>query len=185
MQPDAARPSWQQIFLVCFKIGSLSFGGGLSGWIYREFVEVNRWVGDEEFTATLALCQILPGANVINLVICLGEDLAGPAGALGAFVGFLIGPVLGVIGLYVLIHRLGDATMLSVGLSGVAYVAIGLLMLICWRGLRVSMRTPAVLPVIAAVVVMVSGFGIPILATVLVMTPVSIALAIRSSRRDG
>lgn len=185
MPPDVVRPTSRDIFLVCLKMGAFSFGGGLSGWIYREFVERHRWVSDSDFNATLALSQILPGANVINLVICFGEDLAGFKGALSAFVGFLIGPVLGVIGLYYFVNRLSDPTLLSVGLAGVAYVAIGLLILICWRGLRGTFRQPEFLPVVLIVALLVSGFGFPILLTVLLVAPISIALAIWSSRRNG
>ena len=33
-----------EIFLVFLRIGAFSFGGGLTGWVYREAVQERRWL---------------------------------------------------------------------------------------------------------------------------------------------
>ena len=65
----AGGPSLLALFLVCLKIGMLSFGGGLSGWLHQEFVRRHGWIDDDDFASSLAIAQMLTGANVVNLVI--------------------------------------------------------------------------------------------------------------------
>jgi chromate transporter len=61
MTPSRAPVSLVSLFLVFFRVGLFSFGGGLSGWIYREVVTLRGWMSDDDFFSGLALSQILPG----------------------------------------------------------------------------------------------------------------------------
>lgn len=180
-----AAPTAGALFLTCFKIGSLSFGGGLSGWIYREFVERHAWIDDEDFAAQLALAQMLPGANVVNLVIGFGEMLRGPVGALACLFGFLLTPFFAVIGLAWVMDLMAHSRGTDVMLEGVAFAAIGMLVVMCSRGVLRARRNPAALLVMASVAGAVGVLGWPMLPVVLVLAPVSIALAARRVRRDG
>lgn len=180
-----AAPTAAALFLACFKIGSLSFGGGLSGWIYREFVERHGWIDDEDFAAQLALAQMLPGANVVNLVIGFGEILRGPLGALACLSGFILTPFFAVIGLASVMDALAHSRGVEVVLEGVAFAAIGMLVVMCGRGVARSRRNPLALLVIAGVAGTVGILGWSMLPVVLVLAPVSVALAARRVHRDG
>ncbi len=79
-QPEI--PTTAQLFVVFARIGLTSFGGGLSGWLLREFVQRRGWLGEEEFLSGLALAQAFPGVNVVNLAIWIGYRLRGTPGAL-------------------------------------------------------------------------------------------------------
>ncbi|MGP1614013.1 MAG: chromate transporter, partial [Pollutimonas bauzanensis] len=68
----SAPPSLLTMFLAFSRIGITSFGGGLSGWLMREFVRQRRWISEEEFLSGLALSQAFPGINVVNLSIWIG-----------------------------------------------------------------------------------------------------------------
>ena len=75
----AAPPTLPQIFLAFSKVGLTSFGGGLSGWMMREFVQQRRWLSESDFLSGLALAQSFPGVNVVNLAIWIGfRSEAGP-----------------------------------------------------------------------------------------------------------
>lgn len=67
-------------FVFCY-VGLLSVGGGLAAWVYRETVEKRRWVSDTQFFSGLALSQVMPGTNMMNLAIHVGYALRGAAGA--------------------------------------------------------------------------------------------------------
>ena len=82
-----ASPGLLQLFLAFAKIGLTSFGGGLSGWMLREFVQRRRWLDEGEFLSGLALAQAFPGVNVVNLSIWIGYRLGGSAGALVSALG--------------------------------------------------------------------------------------------------
>lgn len=176
-------PSIATLFLTCARVGSLSFGGGLSGWLYREFVIRHRWLSDDDFASTLTLAQIMPGANVLNLVVCLGEILGGPRGALACVSGFIIPPVIAVIALAVVLDHVVAGPWLDIAMSGIAFAAMGLLLQIVWRGVW-RMRTNAwqLLIAVAAFV----GAGVlrqPIPLVVLVLAPVALFLSWRADRR--
>lgn len=173
------RPGLATLFLTCLKIGLLSFGGGLSGWLHREFVLRNGWIDDEDFAGALAISQMLPGANVVNLVICMGDELRGPTGSLVCVAGFLIGPFFAVIALNSVFEALPDVAMLEAASNGVAYAALGLLLVICINGVRRAMKFPPSLIVIAAVATAVGVLKLPLIPVVLVVAPVSIAFAWR------
>jgi chromate transporter len=179
----AARPvpGLGALFLTCLKIGLLSFGGGLSGWLYQEFVLRNHWISDEDFASSLAISQMLPGANVVNLVICMGDELRGLAGSVACVLGFLVGPFFAVIALSTLFDSLPDVTMLEAASNGVAYAALGLLLVICLKGVQRTTKFPPGLVVIAAVAIAVGLLKLPLIPVVLVIAPVSVALAWRRS----
>ena len=56
------------------------------------FVEEKRWMTAEEFNDAYALCQFLPGPNIVNLTVVFGSRMRGPTGALAAWSGFLLLP---------------------------------------------------------------------------------------------
>lgn len=172
-------PSLLALFLVCLRIGLFSFGGGLSGWLHQEFVRRHGWIDEEDFASSLAIAQMLPGANVVNLVICMGDQLRGPAGAAIGVFGFLVGPFVAVIGLYTAFDRLPDVAALEAASRGVAFAAIGLLVVICLSGVRRAMRFPPGLAVIAVTAICVGLLRWPLFPVVLVVAPISVALAWR------
>lgn len=172
-------PTLGALFLVCFKVGVLSFGGGLSGWLYQEFVVRHRWIGDEDFTSSLAISQMLPGANVVNLVICMGDELRGLLGSLTCVFGFLVGPFFAVIALNAVFDSLSDVAMLEAVSNGVAFAALGLLLVICLNGVKRAMKFPPSLVIIAFIAVTVGLMKLPLIPVVLTVAPVSVALAWR------
>lgn len=183
--PVQGKPSLLQLFLACFKIGGLSFGGGLSGWLHQEFVLRRAWVSEKDFTSSLAISQILPGANVLNLVICMGDELRGGPGAFVCASGFMLSPFFAVIGLSVLFESLGNQPIFISFLNGMAYAAAGLLVFICWRGIRSVQGSIQGLLTIATVATLVGVLKLPLLGVVAVMAPVSIMLTALKERTNA
>ena len=89
----APIPSHAELFLAFFKITLSGFGGTLT-WTRRMFVERKRWMTAEEFNDVYALCQFLPGPNIVNLTAVFGSRMRGPTGAMAAWAGFLVVAVL-------------------------------------------------------------------------------------------
>src|SRR5262249_61714712 len=76
------------------RIGITSFGGGLSAWMYREVVDRRRWLAEDAFLSGLTLGQILPGANVVNLSVYIGQRLRGWVGRVVALTAPLPPPAV-------------------------------------------------------------------------------------------
>lgn len=175
-------PPLRQLFLVCLGIGSLSFGGGSSGWVHREFVVRRGWTDDEAFAANLGVSRILPGPSTLNLLVCLGNDLRGTRGALACIVGYVVGPLHIVLLLWAAYSAVQDRRLLEAFNLGMAFAAIGLLLLVCWTGVRTVARHDFGLWVVAATAVAVGGLGLPLIPVVAVVGPASVLLAARRLR---
>ena len=139
MSPDTATapPTLPQIFLAFTKVGLTSFGGGLSGWMMREFVQQRRWMSESDFLSGLALAQSFPGVNVVNLAIWIGFRLRGGPGALLGGLGITVAPMLVAIALAALFASMAQSHGLHVAMAGVAAAAVGVSL---QTGLRAARR---------------------------------------------
>jgi chromate transporter len=75
----------------------------------------------------LALSRIMPGANVVNLAVVIGQRLRGAPGAVAAAAGLLAGPSVLVITLALAYRSLAGAALVHKALEGTAAAAVGLL----------------------------------------------------------
>lgn len=175
-------PTSPALILFCLKVGLLSFGGGLSGWLYREFVLRRVWMTDEEFASCLAYAQMMPGPTITNLVICCTSQFIGTAGVVGCVLALFAGPFVAVISLYRVYHQFSAYPAFQAITDGVVFAAIGLMMVLAVRGVRRAWRgnRPG-LAVIAATAVMVGVLHWPMIPVALSMAALSVVLAWRSA----
>ena len=179
------RVSLREIFLVFGKIGVVSFGGGLSGWVFREVVQRRGWITEQQFASGLALSQILPGANVTNLSIYVGQRLRGTRGALTALSGLLVGPFFIVIGCFLAYDVISSHPWVPHTISGVAAAAIGLLIVTAWRTGRRSARSVHGVAVVLATFVAVGILHWPLVLVVACVAPISVAAAWKWNKPDA
>lgn len=165
------------IFWVFFRIGLFSFGGGLTGWIYRDVVTMRGWMSDNDFLSGLALGQILPGANVANLAVYIGQHLRGVAGSVCALAGLLTGPFFAVIGLAIAYDRIVGMPWIQDAMSGAAAAAIGLLLVVALKGAYDASRRLAPFLILLATFTAVGILHWPLVPTVLCLASVSVFLA--------
>lgn len=150
-------------------------------WAQWMLVRRRRWLRPQEFADLLALCQFLPGPNVVNLATVLGEGYRGLAGAAAALAGLLILPMLIVTGIAALYARFGTLVLVHGIFAGIAAAAAGLALALAGRVARpvVGRRPGASLPIVAAAFVAVGLLRWPVVWTLLALAPVSIALVWR------
>lgn len=173
---DERRVSARDLFLVYSRITLCSFGGALF-WSHRALVEQRRWLTEHEFAETLALAQLLPGANGVNLAVLVGYRFGGWRGAFAAIGGFLAAPCVVIALLGLLHHRYGDLPPVHAALTGMSAVAVGLLIATATRMVVVLQRR--LLPWVFAVLTF-AAVGVmrwPFLAVVGVLAPFAIAAA--------
>lgn len=85
-----ARVPLLELFVVFLKIGTLAIGGGSQAFMYRDLVDVKKWIDDKAFVTGLAVAQVLPGANPVNLALYFGQKLHGGPGATAAVFGMVV-----------------------------------------------------------------------------------------------
>ena len=181
-----ARVSLLAILSVFAKIGLMSFGGALSGWMHREIVVRRRWMDEADFLSGLALGQIMPGANVANLSLYIGQRLRGGTGAVAALLGMLLPPMIVVVALGALYDRVAGILWLHRFIDGVAAAAIGLTIMV---GIRASRRVERRLGPVTILLLLFVTVGVlrwPMVPVVICVTPASVALAwLSKERRDA
>ncbi|MDO9574083.1 MAG: chromate transporter, partial [Candidatus Contubernalis sp.] len=81
-----------QIFIIFFKIGAFTFGGGLAmlPLVKREIVDNKKWVSPQEFVDIVAVAMTAPGAIIVNSAVYIGYKIMGAAGSLAAVLGATI-----------------------------------------------------------------------------------------------
>lgn len=78
-----------KLFLIMFKIGLFTFGGGYAmlALLEHEFVENKGWLTKEEFLNMLAIAESTPGPIAINSATFIGYKTAGVMGSAFATIG--------------------------------------------------------------------------------------------------
>lgn len=183
-QAPAGIVSMNALFVSFLKLGTVSFGGGTSGWTYREIVENRHWLDEEEFLNTLTIAQVLAGANPVNLAVYIGLRLRGITGACVAFIGMLLPAFLLILLISIGYQQLSAYPEARDVLRGLACVGIASL---AAMGLKTARRLRArwvASAIAAAIFVLVGIFNLPLIPVVAVSVPLGILNAFFIERKD-
>ncbi len=101
--------------------------GGVLAIVQREMVEKKQWLTREEFIEDWAVAQILPGPNVVNLSLMIGDRYFGLRGALMALAGMLTFPLFIVLAMVAVFTGMADSPAVAGALRGMGAVAAGLI----------------------------------------------------------
>ena len=121
----AAPTSLSDLFFTFNRMSLQGFGGVLAV-AQRELVERTRWMTREQFVETLAVSQVLPGPNIVNMALMIGDRHFGLRGAFVALAGMLLVPLVIVLALTALYAQFATHPMVSGALRGMGAVAAGL-----------------------------------------------------------
>lgn len=125
---DAPAPlprSGAELFFAFNRLALQGFGGVLAV-AQVELVERRRWLTREDFVELLAISQVLPGPNIVNLALVFGDRCMGVRGAVAALGGLIVVPLLIVMALTLLYARFATLAPVAGALRGMAAVAAGL-----------------------------------------------------------
>jgi chromate transporter len=174
----SAAPTLFQLF-VTFTIIALSGFGGVLYWSRRMMVDERKWMTAEEFNAAYALCNFLPGPNIVNFAVVFGRQIGGIVGAFLALLG-LLGPPFAIVTVFgVLYAHYGSIDALQRMFVGVAAAAAGLTISTAMKMMQPLLRERLGGPHLVALAAL-AGVGVlrwPIYWVLGVLIPVSIGLA--------
>lgn len=164
-----------------FCLIGLSGFGGVMPWARRYIVERYRWLEPEEFAALLGLGQALPGPNVMNLSVCVGQKFQGWRGAIVAPLGMMLFPMVIVLALGLAYLHYGDLPVVHSVLRGIIAVGAGLIIATGLKMLHVYKRRPRALAIALAIVVAVGGLRLTLLPVVVAVVALGLVLEYRGS----
>lgn len=126
--PDRPVPPSPAALFWAFNRLALQGFGGVLPVAQRELVDRLRWLSREQFLELLSLSQVLPGPNIINLGLILGDRFFGWRGGLAAMAGLILAPLGVVLLLAVLAGQLAEVPQVAGALRGMGIVAAGLVL---------------------------------------------------------
>jgi chromate transporter len=173
----AAPGSWD-LFVAFLTVGLSGFGGVLP-FARRMLVDDRAWLSEAGFNENLALCQTLPGPNIVNLSVVVGSRFAGPQGAVAAVTGLMAAPVAIVLVLASLYARFGSSGRAQALIAGLGAAAAGLVAAtaakMAWPLIR--KRPVSTTPFLILVFLAVGLLRLPLVWVLLALSPFSIAAA--------
>ena len=171
-----------EVFRVFNRLALQGFGGVLPV-AHRELVERERWLSPQQFVELLTLGQVLPGPNIINLALIIGDRQFGWRGAAAACAGLLALPLLIVLALATAYQHFADNPLVAGALRGMGAVAAGLVIATAVKLSRTLQTNPIGRPVgmalALATAVLVGGLRWPMAGVVLALGGVGMLIAWR------
>jgi chromate transporter len=122
-----AQPSSKKELFVAFTLLALQGFGGVLAVAQRVLCEQKRWLTREQFVDILAVAQVLPGPNVCNVALMVGDRFFAWRGAFAALAGMMAVPLVIVLILTALYAQYATNTMVSGALRGMGAVSAGLI----------------------------------------------------------
>jgi len=178
-----ARPASQRAMFMAFTRLAMQGFGGVLPVAQRELVERQRWLTRAQFLEMLSVAQVLPGPNIVNLAIMIGDRFFGWRGAITATVGILLAPLLVVLVLAVVAQQTQGVRGIEGALRGMGVVSAGLILSTAWKlagGLRRNaMGRPICAALMLATLVAIGFLRWPLVWVVLGLGAVGMALAWR------
>jgi chromate transporter len=168
------------LFLAFNRLSLQGFGGVLPV-TQRELVERLRWLDKAQFVELLAVAQILPGPNVVNLALMFGDRHFGWRGAVAAMTGMLAAPTAIVVLAAIGFAQALDQPAVAGALRGMGAVAAGLVAATALKLSTALRRSRLGIPAAAAFVgagfAMVGLLRLPLIAMLATLGPLACALA--------
>jgi chromate transporter len=183
-----AQPASRKELFVVFTVLALQGFGGVLAIAQRVLCEQKRWLTREQFVEILSVAQVLPGPNVCNVALMVGDRFFGWRGAFAALAGMMAIPLAIVLLVTVAYAQYAVHPAVAGALKGMGAVSAGL---IIGTGLRVAgalrtnpMRIPFCGALFAATFGAVALLRWPLVWVILVLGPVACAYAWTRLRTD-
>jgi chromate transporter len=175
-----APANLRELFFAFNRLSLQGFGGVLPV-AQRELVERKRWLDKQQFVEMLAVSQVLPGPNVVNLALMFGDRCFGLRGAMTALAGMMLAPLIIVLVLTALYGQYSHYPLVSGALRGMGAVAAGLVISTGLKLLTTVRRNPMgrwlALAFAALTFVLIALLRLPLVWVVLGLGSLAIAVA--------
>ena len=149
-----AQPTSKKELFIAFTLLALQGFGGVIAIAQRVLCEQRRWLTREQFVDILAVAQVLPGPNVCNVALMIGDRFFGWRGAFAALAGMMAVPLVIVLSLTALYAEYSMNPAVSGALRGMGAVSAGLIIGTGLKLIGALRSNPMPVPVGGALLVM-------------------------------
>ena len=175
------------LFLVFFKIGAFTIGGGYAmlSLIEDEIVNKKKWLDHEEFLDGMAIAQSTPGVLAVNISLITGYKIAGFLGMFAGMLGAVLPSFFIVLFLSQILLAYGNHPLVVAIFNGVKPAITALILISVYRiGKSANInRYNFVIPLIVAVLIKYFGVS-PILIIIATMILGNIFYILKERKED-
>ena len=139
---------------VAFTLLALQGFGGVLAVAQRVLCEQKRWLTKEQFVEILAFGQVLPGPNVCNVALMVGDRFFGWRGAFAALAGMMTVPLVIVLAITVAYSQYASNPVVAGALRGMGAVAAGLIVGTALKLMSALRANPMGIPACAALLML-------------------------------
>lgn len=181
-EQDFVPPGIVELCLAFLQIGLMGFGG-LAPAAYHVIVEKKRWYNAREYVELFAICSILPGGNILNASIIIGNRFQGAMGALLALLALLLVPLLLLVLLAVTYDSFSGYEDVRAATAGAASAAAGLIIGTAGKLIRGVEKSATSLVFGLATLFAIGVMRFPLQLTMLVLAPLAIGWGFYCARQ--
>ena len=185
--PNRPQPRSLSDLFWSFTLLAMQGFGGVVAIVQRELVDKKQWMTRAEFVEEWAVAQVMPGPNVVNLAMIIGNRFFGLAGAISALAGMLCFPLLLLLLVTILYSHIASHSGVAGALRGMSAVAAGMIIASGLRLIPVLRTHPLGLMLASTISVItliaIAVLRVPLVYVLLLLGGVSMALVYRQLRR--
>ena len=124
--------SLKSLFTRVFKLGATAYGGpAMISQIKETAVNRYGWVKEGEFMRGVALCQLIPGATMVQIVTYIGYRVRGIWGALTAAVAFVLPAFIVLLALSAIYFRFHTLWVIQALFKGLGAIVVAIILNAC------------------------------------------------------
>lgn len=174
-----------ELFWAFFRIGGLTFGGGLSmlPMLKFELVEKKQWISEEDLLDCYAIGQCTPGIIAVNTATYVGYKRKGVLGGIFSTLGMVAPSVLIITAIALFLEQFMDNKWLGHALMGVRAVVCALMLNTVVTLAKKSLVSPFCVVLCAGVFLLAMFTQLPTILLVVASALLGIASMVFSERR--
>jgi chromate transporter len=124
--PDVSLPTILATFL---RLGATAYGGpAMMAPLRATCVGKRQWLTEQEFKEGMALCQVIPGATMVQMAAYVGYRLRRLPGALMAAAGFVLPAFLLMAALSAAYFEFGNLAPVRALFRGLAAIVVAIVL---------------------------------------------------------
>jgi chromate transporter len=118
-----------ELFLMFFKIGAFTFGGGYAmiPLIEREIIEKKKYIEKSDLLDIIAISESTPGPIAVNTATFVGYQTAGFLGAIFSTLGVVVPSFVIIFILSFIINRINDFKVIRYAFFGIRAGVVALI----------------------------------------------------------
>lgn len=178
---------WGQLFWSFFKIGGMTFGGGLTmlPMLEHELVQKKEWVTEEELLDCYAIGQCTPGIIAVNTATFVGYKKGKISGGIFATLGMVCPSILIITIVAMFLKNFMDNVWFQHALQGVRGVVCALLCNTVINLCKKSLKSIAAGIVFAAILILGFFTKVPTIILVLMAAATGIILDLIKAKKES